>query len=118
MKTIEACLEENMSQKLDVELKVPEQNTNEECFTLSGVKLWILTEPSASWQSFAMSLYSAELDTALQKAKAKNLLTPKGVDCYANNYDCISLHCLIQYFLSYECVLFYLQMRHLHFQIS
>ena len=117
MKTIEACLEENMSPKLDVELKVPERNTNEECFTLSGVKLWILTEPSASWQSFAMSLYSAELDTALQKAKAKNLLTPKGVDCYANNYDCISLHCLIQYFLSYD-ILFYFQMRNLLFQIS
>ena len=103
-----------MSSKLDVQLKVPERKTNEDYFPLLGVKLWILTESSASWQSFVMSLYSAELDTALQKAKAKKLLTPKGVYCYENNYDCTFLHCLL---FSYNA-LFYFQMSNSHFQIS
>ena len=84
MKIIETCLEDNVAlpmwQELDTELKVPPRQINEESCTLSAVKLWLLTEPSASWQNFAMALYSATLDNALRKLKALNLLSTKGVD--------------------------------------
>ena len=116
MKTIEACLEDNVAlhmwQTLDTELNVPPRQINEKSPTLPGVKLWLLTEPSASWQNFAMALYSATLDNALRKLKAMNLLSSKGVDCYYMN---ISIHRL--YIVLY-IVLFYFQMTNSLFQRS
>ena len=83
MGNIGRCLEDNvplhMWKTLHQELRVPPRETAEEECTVGGVKLWLLTDPSASWQRFAMALYSSSLDGALKTLKALKLLPEKGL---------------------------------------
>jgi len=67
-----------MWKTLHHELRVPLRQTAEEACTLSGVKIWLLTNPSASWQVFAMALYASRLDGAMKELKRLNLLPQKG----------------------------------------
>ena len=82
MGNIEKCLKDNlplpMWKILHQELRVPPCETAEEDSTLSGVKIWLLIDPSASWQQFAMALYSSTLDGALKTLKGLKLLPEKG----------------------------------------
>ena len=84
MGNIEKCLKDNvplpMWKTLHQELRVPPRETVEEDFTLSGVKIWLLIHPSASWQQFAMALYSSTLDGALKTLKGLKLLPEKGLN--------------------------------------
>ena len=68
----------HMWKTLHRELRVPPRETAEEDCTLSGVKIWLLTNPSASWQVFAMALYASRLDGALKEVKRLNLLPHAG----------------------------------------
>ena len=70
-----------MWKTLHRELRVPPRETAEEACALSGVKIWLLTNPSASWQVFAMALYVSRLDGALKEVKRLNLLPQKGKIC-------------------------------------
>ena len=103
MGNIERCLKDNvplhMWKTLHQELRVPPRETAEEDCTSAGVKIWILIDPSASWQIFAMALYSSSLDGALKTLKALKLLPEQGLnitfsycnEIYMENH-CILLH--------------------------
>ena len=56
MANIEKCLEDNvplrMWNTLHRELRVPPRDTRKESCTLSGVKMWLLFDSTASWQKF------------------------------------------------------------------
>ena len=86
MGNIERCLEDNMPlhmwKTLHQELRVPPRETAEENCTSAGVKIWILIDPSASWQKFAMALYTLSLDGALKTLKVLKLLPEKGLNIY------------------------------------
>ena len=90
MGNIERCLEDNMPlhmwKTLHQELRVPPRETAEGDSTLSAVKIWILIDPSASWQTFAMALYSLSLDGALKTLKAQKLLPEKGLNTLSTTY--------------------------------
>ena len=83
MANIEKCLEDNvplrMWNTLHRELRVPPRDTRKESCTLSGVKMWLLFDSTASWQKFAMALYSSTLDGALKRLKTLNLLPSQGI---------------------------------------
>jgi len=72
----------HMWKTLHQELRVPPRETAEEDCTLTAVKLWILIDPSASWQKFAMALYSLSLDGALKTLKAQKMLPEKGLSTF------------------------------------
>ena len=81
MKNMDKCVKEIpqlMWKELHQELRVPPRHIAEEDCTISGVKVWLLTEPTASWQKFAMALYSSTLDDALKCLKSLNLLSYNG----------------------------------------
>ena len=86
MGNIGRCLDDNvplhMWKTLHQELRVPPRETAEEDNTLSAVKIWILIDPSASWQKFAMALYTLSLDGALKTLKVLKLLPEKGLNIY------------------------------------
>ena len=75
------CLEDNMPlhlwKTLHQELRVPPRETAEGDCMLCGVNLWLLSDPSASWQRFAMALYTWSLED-LESSKLK-LLPEKGL---------------------------------------
>ena len=80
---VERCLQDNvplpMWKTLHRELRVPPRDTAEEYRTISGVKIWILLDPTASWQRFAMALYSSTLDGALKQLKGLKMLPIQGL---------------------------------------
>ena len=81
MKNMDKCVKDiplRMWKVLHQELRVPPRHNAEEDCTISGVKVWLLTEPTASWQKFAMALYSSTLDGALKCLKSLNLLSYNG----------------------------------------
>ena len=79
---IENCLEDSvprhMLPTLERELGVPPRDTREDSHSLIGVKLWLLSNPTASWQKMAISLYSSTLDGALRRLKELKLLPTQG----------------------------------------
>ena len=68
-----------MWKKLYHELRIPLRHTPVEECTMSGFKLWILKSREATWQQFAMALYTSTLDDALDKMKELNLLPKIGM---------------------------------------
>ena len=81
MKNMDKCVKEIrlcMWKELHQQLRVPPRHNAEEDCTISGVKVWLLTEPTSSWQKFAMALYSSTLDGALKCLKNLNLLPHYG----------------------------------------
>ena len=79
---IENCLEDSvprhMFPTLERELGVPPRDTREDSHSLTGVKLWLLSNPTASWQKMAIALYSSTLDGALRRLKELKLLPTQG----------------------------------------
>ena len=73
---------QHMWKTLHCELRVPPRQTAEEDCTVSGVKVWLLTNPSASWQVFAMALYASRLDGVLKEVKRLDLLPNTGNSLY------------------------------------
>ena len=80
---IEKCLVDNvplhMWEILHGELRVPPRDTSKHSCSLSGVKMWLLFDPNASWQKLAMALYSSTLDGALKQLKVLNFLPLQGL---------------------------------------
>lgn len=68
-----------MWKTLHMELRLPPRDPAEEIYSLFGVKVWLLIDLSASWQKFAMALYSSSLDGALKQLKELNFLPNKGM---------------------------------------
>ena len=80
---IEKCLEDSvpkhMLETLSLELGIPPQHTRGDPYSLIGVKVWLLVDPTASWQKFAVALYSSTLDGALKKLKELKFLPLQGL---------------------------------------
>ncbi|CAI8056640.1 hypothetical protein GBAR_LOCUS30868, partial [Geodia barretti] len=76
---VKNCLEDSvprhMFPTLERELGVPHRHTREDSHPLTGMKLWLLSNPTASWQKFAIALYSSTLDGALRRLKELKLLS-------------------------------------------
>ena len=83
---IEKCLVDyiplHMWKILHKELRVPPRDTSEHSSSLSGLKMWLLFDPNASWQKLAMALYSSTLDGALKQLKVLNFLPLQGMTIY------------------------------------
>ena len=77
---IEWCLEDavtpHMMVTLEKELGVPPRDSRR--LFLTGVKMWLLFDPTASWQKLAMALYVCSLDQALRRMKDHKLLPSQG----------------------------------------
>ena len=80
---IEKCLTDNVGvgkwKTLCEELKIPPPHIAVGEYSILGVKVWILTDANASWQKFAMALYTSALDGALRNVKKKYLPSTKGM---------------------------------------
>ena len=80
---IEKCLKDNVRvskwKTLREELKIPPPHIAIEECSLLGIKIWILTDEKATWQKFAMALYTSSLDGALKDLKAQNFLSVQGM---------------------------------------
>ena len=83
MGNIEKCLEDSvpkhMLENLSLELGIPPQHTMGDPYSLIGVKVWLLVDPTASWQKFAIALYASTLDGALKKLKELKFLPLQGL---------------------------------------
>ena len=83
MTNIEKCLLDyvplHMWDTLHKELQVPPRDTSEHSCSLCGVKMWLLLDPTASWQKLAMALYSATLNGALKQLKILKFLPMQGM---------------------------------------
>ena len=90
----------HMWKTLHRELRVPPRKTAEDDCTLSGVKIWLLTNPSASWQVFAMALYVSRLDGALKELKNLNLLPHKGKIAALSTKTVPSLEMMMSWLIS------------------
>ena len=105
---IEECLVDNvplhMWDALHKELRVPPRDTSEHSCSVSGVKMWLLFDPNASWQKLAMALYSSTLDGALKQLKVSNFLPLQGIR--------LIVICIILLDIWCVCFQFTLQMRH------
>ena len=79
---VKNCLEDSvprhMFPTLEMELGVTPRDTREDRHPLTGVKLWLLSNPTASWHKFAIALYSSTLDGALRRLKELKLLSNQG----------------------------------------
>ena len=79
---VKNCLEDSvprhMFPTLERELGVTPRDTREDSHPLTGVKLWLLCNPTASWQKLAVALYSSTLDGALRRLKELKLLSNQG----------------------------------------
>ena len=79
---IERCLVDSVPRHLlgalNRELRVPPRDTAED--TLCSVKMWLLFDSTASWQKFAMALYSCNLDGALKILKELKYLPIQGIE--------------------------------------
>ena len=45
---------------------------------LMGIKLWLLTSPSRSWEELAWGLYRSHLDRALEEIKRQHIVLAPG----------------------------------------
>ena len=82
MKHMKICLKEmtlHMWKILHHDLQIPTRERSADECTLSGFKIWMLTNSTASWQTLAMSLYALRLNAVLKELKALNLLPQKGI---------------------------------------
>ena len=79
---VKNCLEDSVPRHLfptlERELGVPPRDTREDKHPLTGVKLWLLSNPTASWHKLAIALYSSTLDGALRRLKELKLLSNQG----------------------------------------
>ena len=79
---IERCLKDSvaphMMPALEKELRVPPRDTRGH--PLTGVKMWLLFDPTASWQKLALALYTCTLDGALRRMNELKLLPAQGRD--------------------------------------
>ena len=84
MKNILQCLNGNLTLPSPVhkELRIPPRHIAVGDRRLLGVKLWLLTNSTASWQQFAMALYMSAMDDAVRQLKSLNLLSVKGMWLY------------------------------------
>ena len=77
---IERCLKDSvaphMMPALEKELRVPPRDTRGH--PLTGVKMWLLFDPTASWQKLALGLYTCTLDGALRRMNELKLLPAQG----------------------------------------
>ena len=77
---IERCLKDSvaphMMPALEKELRVPPRDTRGH--PLTGVKMWLLFDPTASWQKLALALYTCTLDGALRRINELKLLPALG----------------------------------------
>ena len=77
---IERCLKDSvaphMMPALEKELRVPPRDTRGH--PLTGVKMWLLFDPTASWQKLALALYTCTLDGALRRINELKLLPAQG----------------------------------------
>ena len=77
---IERCLKDSvvphMMPALEKELRVPPRDTRGH--PLTGVKMWLLFDPNASWQKLALALYTCTLDGALRRIHELKLLAAQG----------------------------------------
>ena len=95
IRNISMCLRDmpqHMWKTLHRELRVPPRETAEDNCTISGVKIWLLTNRSASWQVFAMALYASRLDGALKELKRLNLLPDTGNSLRNSGYLGLAFH--------------------------
>ena len=87
MKNMKICLKEmtlHMWKILHHDLQIPTRERSADECTLSGFKIWMLTNSTASWQTLAMSLYALRLNAVLKELKALNLLPQKGMVLYSH----------------------------------
>ena len=95
---IEKCLEDSvpkhMLETLSLELGILPKHTMGNPYSLIGVKVWLLVDPTASWQKFAVSLYASTLDGALKKLKELKFLPLQGLLLVMTN----------SWFLLFACV--------------
>ena len=77
---IERCLKDSvaphMMPALEKELRVAPRDTRGH--PLTGVKMWLLFYPTASWQKLALALYTCTLDGALRRINELKLLPAQG----------------------------------------
>ena len=77
---IDMCLGDSVAPRmvphLERELGVPPRD--QRGLLLTGVKMWLLFDPTASWQKLAMALYVCTLDQALRRLKECKLLPSQG----------------------------------------
>ena len=87
---IKTCLDDAVPihemETLSQELGVPARHIGNDAHcertrvdAFCGVKVWVLLESTASWQKFAIALYSSKLDEALKKLKQLQLLPLQGL---------------------------------------
>ena len=83
---IERCLDDSVAPRmisaLERELGVPPRDSRG--LLLTGVKMWLLFDPTASWQKLAMALYVCTLDEALRRMKEYKLLPSQGTNVSAS----------------------------------
>ena len=77
-KCLEDSVPRHMLPSLERELGVPPRDAGKEGHPLTGVKFWMLSNPTSSWQKFAAALYSSGLDEALRKLKDLRVLPAQG----------------------------------------
>ena len=81
---MEDCLKDSvprhMLPTLERELGVPPRDPGHNTHLFTGIKLWRLSNPTASWQKFAVALFSSGLDGALQRLKDLKLLPAQGMN--------------------------------------
>ena len=103
---IEKCLEDSvpkhMLETLSLELGIPPQHTRGNPYCLIGVKVWLLVDPTASWQKFAIALYASTLDGALKKLKELKFLPLQGLlfvrmKSWFLIFACIYIYCTHAY---------------------
>ena len=74
-----------MWETLHRELQVPPRDQRGESSLFFGIKIWLLFDRNATWQKFAMSLYSCSLDGALRQLRMLKLLPMQGKSSWSLN---------------------------------
>ena len=74
-----------MWETLHRELQVPPRDQRGESSLFCGIKIWLLFDRNATWQKFAMSLYSCSLDGALRQLRMLKLLPMQGKSSWSLN---------------------------------